>query len=188
MSFGLYVMNKQDVSNFNDMTEEELMQKLSMKTWDDFSILKLPMKEIYDLGKYISFDADLCEKHEPLFSNEAIQKKLSGELLLDIGREGLLTIIEDYRKEVVAYFEMLMKDEPADEEFGGGVTAQEKMLEFIEQKHRSWRLGLVLNTELDSEALTNSWSKEYAIFELVRLLKTIDFEENSLIIHGYYNY
>lgn len=188
MSFALYVMNKQDVAKIKDFKEKELMQKLSMKTWDDFSIRNLPMKEVYDLGKYIDYDAVLCEKHECLFSNGTIQKELSCELLLDIGRDGLVTIIEEYRKEVVSHFEMLMKDEPADEEFGGGITAQEKLLEFIEQKHRSWRLGLVLNTDSDVDTLTNSWAKEYAVFELVRLLKTMDFEENTLIIHGYYNF
>ncbi|WP_218964433.1 hypothetical protein, partial [Bacillus velezensis] len=55
----------------------------------------------------------------------------------------------------------------------------------IKNNLSEWTRGWALNTDINDSWLTSSWKYEYSIFELVRLLKTIDFEKETILFYGW---
>ncbi|MEC3756085.1 hypothetical protein P9160_01415 [Bacillus halotolerans] len=69
-----------------------------------------------------------------------------------------------------------------DDKSGAASTKQEQ---HIKSNLSEWARGWALNTDINDPSLTSSWKYEYSIFELTRLLKTIDFEKETILFYGW---
>lgn len=188
-----------------DMTMDEIKNYWSNKTGeeiDEDGYLYIPIyelsNEIYELGKYCELDY-LNEHKKDIFSKKEVEDYFNdGQEFKIIGKEGLLAIIEDYRLKVVKMYQDLINrmEKPEDEK-----TEDEKVTEMLHPedsplshfkgKLREWDCELggrkftpyQLNEKVNS--VVSSWKYEYQVFELVRLLKTIDFDKNELVLTGW---
>lgn len=59
-----------------------------------------------------------------------------------------------------------------------------EIIEHLRSMRNEWFFGLPYDLE-DGIEVTTSWKYEYAIFELVRIYKTFDWENDYLIYYGY---
>lgn len=150
-------------------------------------------KEVFEFGKlYWDDTADRIYKTGvPLFIKDNVQEQFSDYDPYVVGKEGLLEAIKIYTEKVIAYYKDLLVD-GKDYKLPLGITVHkediksvDKIAEHIENKLRSISIRGLVNTYDDCNYLTDSWEYEHSIFNLAFLLKTIDFEKETLLFYGW---
>lgn len=132
--------------------------------------------EFYELGKYCEFD--VSEYTQQFFSNFVEDEET--EFLL-ASKEFFSMIIEDYRKYVVRYYERLLEGD-IENYTGGFKTPEDQIKDIIKNWSGSWR---PYDLSENNNSIVSRWEYEYAIFELVRLYKIFDWENDVLIYTGH---
>lgn len=136
-------------------------------------------EELYCLGKYCQLE--ITNFKRPVFDKTRTHNKFNdGCEFYFIGKDGLLAIIESYRLKIVEYYEGLI--DPSKQ--GPFKTTTESHLR---SQLAEWNNEYCRPYDLreDSDEIVSSWKYEYAIFELVRILKSIDFETHDVCITGW---
>lgn len=136
-------------------------------------------KEIFEFGKLYWDDiAELIySTGVPLFFNSDVMRVFEYYRPYVVGKEGLLKAIEIYQDKVIKYLEDCMR---------GSYDKKDKIEEDIVDRWKYWKSENVLNlNEENKELITNSWLYEYSIFNLVHLLKTIDWEKETILFCGW---
>lgn len=136
--------------------------------------------EIFEFGKlYFDDTAErIYSKGIPLFEKQEVQEYLSDYSPFVVGKDGLLEAIKIYEEKVLKYYKSLLSD---DEE-----PRQSKMLECVENKIRTLSVfGLANTDETNKMKVTSSWEYEHSIFNLVHILKTIDWDKDTILFYGW---
>lgn len=151
-----------------------------------FRVYDIEDRVVHAFGTLSKVDSDrIIAGGELLFTNEGTQKSQEYYEAYVIGKQGLLNVIELYRDKVIAHFENLLVD---DSPFAlNPSSSSEKSRRYVEGMLRDWTCEMnnpiLLHENWDE--ISNSHRYEYYIFELVRQLKTIDFDQYELIFYGY---
>ena len=102
----------------------------------------------------------------------------------------MLKAIEIYKEKIKAYYEQLTVDGATQIlPFGielplPNVTSEQKIKEHIEEKLHE--IDRIVDTDTDrKDILTRSYEYEYAIFNLVYILKTTDWDTETIIFLGW---
>lgn len=182
-----FKVSKSEVENIKDLTVAELReyaQKQGVELYNgckdgesgfNFDNDLFMNKEcVFDFGKlYYDDTAErIYDKGVPLFSNRDTQDSLRDYFPFVVGKEGLLEAISIYQKKIRAYYEKLAND------------SEEGIRKYIAEKLSRARLGIV-NTSDDKWVVTSSWEYEHSIFNLMHLLKTMDWDKDTLLFYGY---
>lgn len=133
-------------------------------------------KEIYGFGKYVDWAFCMQENNESIFGSDELK-----EIYQDYGpvlctKEDFLTAINNYKNNIIKYYKELLKED------------ERAWKHHITRQLSEWEndFGLcAVDTDLSSKRVTSSWLYEYAIFELVRLYKTFDFENDVFVLMGW---
>lgn len=196
-----YKVNKKDVDKVKDLTYEELLKvvkedypKVDLEHEDaedeepyfyfnDEHFLN--KEEIFEFGKlyFEDTDARIYATGVPLFSKKEVQERFSDYVPYIVGKEAVLEAIKIYKDKVIKYYDGLMKD--TEDEFTGKVlTASDKQKEHFKDM-KMW-LTYLEDTDLDNKyTVTHSWLYEHSIFNLIHILKTIDWENEELLFYGW---
>lgn len=168
----LYTMDKKLYNEIKSLSLKELCSRYAEDEEDEeFYLPDIPQKKLYDLGE-IEYDDRVYSCGIPLFEDTEVMKALSIYKPYVVGKEGLLEIIKVYKEMTFNYYSKLKGD-------------KDKQEEHIKDRLRKWQTNDVICLDENKECITTSWQREFAIFELVRLLKTIDFENNVLLFYGH---
>ena len=112
------------------------------------------------------------------FMNKSVQLELLENTPFLVGKDGLLKVIEIYKNQIIDHNKEML-DLPMDSpEF------RDRARFYFEMIGNDWRSKNTLDLTTDS-TLTKSGRYEYAVFNLVSLLKTINWDKESLIFHQY---
>ena len=137
-------------------------------------------KELYDFGKYADFADDMQIKNSSIFTSDDLKNRYEYYSPVICSQEDFLKAIESYRNNIVNYFKGLLESD---------VKSQEERCKYaVKDKIERWsnEFGVCpLNLDLSNSRITDSWLYEYAVFELVRLYKTFDWENNNLVLMGW---
>lgn len=189
MGYRIYIAKapKKEIEEIQRMNYQEALDKFNtLVDPDEDPYLPSPYKvapiQLHELGKGVDFVAELRDFGDDIFTFPEAENYHIDYDLFTINRDGLLYIIEDYRKKVVSYYKMLVDSYDV---VGAEVTTTPEM--HIKKKFQSWNETRYFNYDLreDKSSIVSSWEYEYAVFELVHILKTTDFENDTLVIYGY---
>lgn len=158
---------------------------------DNECLYRLPEhKELYDIGKTTAFESH----HLVDFYSFDIYDLTESDFRI-LPREGLLHIIEMYRAEISAYYSEMYKEfgKACEENDGeGDLTIPRELAgqlaSALRMKHVGWANPHCPIANVDDEvkpSVSSSWQMEYAIFNLVHLLKTFDWENDYMIYSGW---
>jgi hypothetical protein len=122
-------------------------------------------EELYEIGKYVSYDHCDCSK----FYNFTIEE---AEFWI-MSKEGLKRLIDEYHTMIVESIE--------------NVDPVEYKRMFLREWTKRGRCGVpyYLDEERTDGNIVSSWKYEYAIFNLVYIYRTFDFEKDYLIYSGW---
>lgn len=147
--------------------------------------------ELYELGKYSEIAFKLESERPSLFTSEELKERYSDYGFAFLTKEDFKAIIEAYRQKVVNWFESLLD---VDDRicFSKKLTKEQYQFENLKRKVQdkidSWSgkyFGISpIDLDESNARITGDWSYEYAIFELVRLYKTFDWENDDLVLLG----
>ena len=199
----LYAIPKKQVEEIqacktnNDLMKvaERYCYKIDKDCCDDGSYWFPPHrvgKELYELGKYSEIGFKLESERPPLFTSEELKERYSDDGFALLTKDDFKSVIEAYRQKIIAWLESLLN--PKDYLIIPSKLSREERKHLtieheIQDKIDSWsgKYFGISPIDLDDsrERITGDWSYEYAIFELVRLYKIFDWENDDLILVGW---
>lgn len=155
-----------------------------------FEVLK--QEEIFDLGD-CDFEKEVEKTSIPAFTKTCVQEALEHYNIRLCNKETFLVIIDEMRKLVVKnmqrlrdnpelvylHFEDKLKEWKLFEEVIDCSSVSDKRKAELNKHHYPYDI------DIDSEQLVRSLRYEYAIFELVRLYKSFDWEKYNLVFYGW---
>lgn len=191
MGYPLYLgkMPKKTYDKIKDMDRKEVIELINPGE-DYFSVYELPdLEVVYELGKYVDHQHDGC--CEQLFSKFTDEDHYMWYCTEDM----ILKIIEDHHNDLDSYqsgllniFEQcwLKLKEPNFEQR----MDNPDLLHHLRSELSKWRNGFdikeyCLDKSRPQVTAGNSSSKYSGIFELVRIYKTFDWDNDILIYYGW---
>ncbi len=149
-------------------------------------------KEIYELGKYSEIGFKLESERPSLFTSDELKERYSDYGFALLTKDDFRAVIEAYRQKIIDWLKSLL--EPEDDPIIPSKLSKEERKRLaiehsIEDKLDSWSgkyFGISpIDLDESRERIIGDWSYEYAIFELVRVYKSFDWENNDLVLVGW---
>lgn len=187
----LNIVSKKDFKK----VDEDFINKL--KDEDGYvyigDVLKaIGAKEIFELGKYS--EEGYALECKPIKVRGYIKK--SYDILKQYAKEhgygfnivtvdSLIEIIEKYHERTVQYWHKLLSDAPMESgQFGCTIKPEEKCMYYV-QNLLNWE-EFMTNINMNSlYSVQTSWKYEYEIYNLLHILKMVDWDKNLLIVTGH---
>lgn len=198
-----YKVKKADVEAVKDMDMSALIEyakECGAEVYDEEESFHfnddnfLNKTEIHEFGKLYWDDTAerIYSKGVPLFSKKEVQEQFCDYVPYVVGKDGVLEAIAIYQEKVIDYYKGLLKD-GQDYSLPLGLTihkddvkSMDKLVEHIEDKLRKILfLGLADTNEENKWKVTSSWEYEHSIFNLVHILKSIDWEQDTILFYGW---
>lgn len=148
--------------------------------------------ELYELGKYSEIGFKLESERPSLFTSDELKERYSDYTFALLTKDDFKAVIEAYRQKIVDWFQSLLNPDESQVTIAKLSKEERKHFEWkyqIEDKLNRWSgkyFGISpINLNENSERITDSWLYEYAIFELIRLYKIFDWENDELVLVGW---
>jgi hypothetical protein len=148
--------------------------------------------ELYELGKYSEIGFKLESERPSLFTSKELKERYSDYGFALLTKEDFKAVIEAYRQKIIAWLESLLNPNESRIDSNKLSKEERKRLEWeyeIRDKLDAWSgkcFGISpIDLDESRERITGDWSYEYAIFELVRLYKIFDWENDDLVLAGW---
>ena len=215
MGYRTYIgsLPKEEHEKIKGMGLKELFAHMGEEWSDDreergyISTSDIAANELHELGKYVDqFDPSLFS---PVFEKEETQGYFSEEQDFHlVGKEFLEAVINMYRDNVRRNYKNILEslyDEtgkpkaPFLRDINSPIMNKAEIhgihdaLQQVKSMASEW--GIATWGQMDDgdvpyrldrgDEITNSWKYEYVIFELVRIYKSFDWENNIMIYHGH---
>lgn len=149
-------------------------------------------KEIYELGKHSEIGFKLETERPSVFTSDELKEQYSDYGFALLTKDDFKSVIEFYRQKIISWFKSLLEIKDSSKftaEFTKEQYQFEMLKENVQDKIDAWsgKYFGILPIELDEsrERITDDWSYEYAIFELVRVYKAFDWENDDLVLLGW---
>lgn len=199
----LYAISKKQVAEIQSCkTNEDWCNfaenygyKVDWDCCDDGSGWFSPYKigtDLYELGKHSEIAFKLESERPSLFTSEELKERYSDYGFALLTKDDFKAVIEAYRQKIVKWLQSLLSvdericfsDEPTKKQYQFETLKQE-----TQDKLDSWSgkyFGISpIDLDESRERITSDWSYEYAIFELVRVYKAFDWENDDLVLVGW---
>lgn len=190
-----YKVKKADVDKIKGLNVTELKAKFGDEDEDVsmFNAEMLPRAEVFEFGKlYWDNTADrIYKKGVPLFDNEETQNYFDDYVPYIVGKEGLREAIKIYHENVVECYKSLLGDGRTIRYILGIIIKKAKINEYKKmEKFINDRLFWVERFFEDTDEnnpyqVSASYCYEHSIFNLVHLLKTIDWGNETILFYGW---
>ena len=200
-----YKVKRADIETVKDMDYEQLLayaenKGCEIEEWNGkksfyFNNDKLLNKtEVHEFGKlYWDNTANrIYSKGVPLFTNPDVQEYLDDYKPYVVGKEGLLEAISIYQEKVLNFYKSLLVDgEERHLPLGITITKDDvksidKVVSHIEDKIQTISYRGFANIDEDNKwQVTSSWEYEHSIFNLVHILKAMNWEQDTILFYGW---
>lgn len=148
--------------------------------------------ELYELGKYSKIAFKLESERPSLFTSEELKERYSDYGFALLTKDDFKAVIEAYRQKIIDWLNGLLN---IDERICFSKKLSKEQYQFkalkqeVQDKIDSWSgkyFGISpIDLDESRERITGDWSYEYAIFELVRVYKIFDWENDDLVLVGW---
>ena len=139
-------------------------------------------KEIYDFGKYVDWAFAMQEKNKSIFDSDELKEGYIDYQPVMCSQDDFLFVINEYKKKIVDWYKGLLLEDKNER------TVEQRCVNHVREQLREWDNGFgfcPIDTDLKRERINSSWLYEYGIFELVRVYKTFDWQNNTLVLLGW---
>jgi hypothetical protein len=196
-----YKVKKADVETIKDMDYEQLKKYVADRggeVVDDENYVNfddvISQTEVHEFGKlyWDNTAKRIYDKGTPLFSKKETQDAFDDYSPYIVGKEGLIEAISIYQEKVLNYYKGLLVD-GEERQLPLGITltvedvkSMDKVLEHLSDKISRISYCGIANIDEDRKwQVTSSWEYEHSIFNLVHILKSIDWQEDTILFYGW---
>lgn len=158
-----------------------------LNVWEKFR-----QHEIFDMGD-CPYAMDIINVSEPLFTNPDTQNYFGEDNLYFCTQKSFIAAINGMRKMVIKNYQYLL-DNPAvvqlhleekKREWTDFTEVMEINIDDDEKKNKMNEMYRPYSMDVSNPEIVTSWRYEYSIFEMVRIYKSFDWENNYLIFYGW---
>lgn len=182
----LYKVKKDELNKIRNMTNSDIYIYTKSNDEDNYwSPLDLFRdKCIYELGEIDNTMWKILKNNriDEIFTQEEVKEHMEEYDNGILNADGFLKIMETYKEKIISYLNDLLVDK---ESWRENKTSYEKMKEHLEEKIRFITVSDEYDFNLKNERITGSWTFEYSLFELIRLYKTINWDNYYVIYLAY---
>lgn len=188
-----YLVKKSDVEKCNNIVFDELKRQYGdADGYIDFGEV-FPRTEVFEFGKlYYEDTAErIYNTGEPLFGDKDCQEYFEDYNPFVVGKEGLLEAIKIYKEKVINAYQSLLGD-GQEVQYPLGITMTEDISEHDKMKNFVKSRLLWIQKyhfedidETNKYAVSASYTYEHAIFNLIHLLKVIDWDHETILFYGW---
>ncbi len=147
-------------------------------------------EEIYNFGSGYNNANEMYKHGNSLFSSNELNEYFSEEHPIVLDKSGLLCAIEYYRNCVIKEMEEVLSEAPPKHWDKGSHI--DRLKTYVQDRLSDWTVYKewgethnIYNLDSESDNIVSSWYFEYQIFELVRIYKTFDWENNCMLFYGW---
>lgn len=194
----LYAIPKSQVAeiqacqNASDLTEFAKRHNYPYDEDDGWLPLHKIGEELYELGKYSKIGFELESERPSVFTSDELKEKYADYGFALLTKEDFKAVIEFYRQKIIEWLNSLLNiddricfsDELTKEQYQFENLKQEVQDKIDSWSKKYWGI-CPIDLDEDKERITGDWSYEYAIFELVRVYKAFDWENDNLVLVGW---
>lgn len=165
-------VSKDEHDKMQKMSYPYLCEKYGDKGDDSVSVYQL-VKELHGFGKYYEVDTS---KYNHFFAKKEMQDHFTDHDFWVVDKDFLLGIIGKERQAMAEWYEECKSKTHAE------------LVSQAERHASEWRgdFGVCpYNLDLSKPHLVDSWLRDYTVFDLVRIYKSFDFENNLLVYYGW---
>lgn len=143
-------------------------------------------EELYEFGKECPADEDIYGKDAAVkkFFSEELNRAYEDYGAVIISEEIFLKIINWYQQKIISYYKKIL-DPNFKDPYCPQRTREEAALKCVGDHLFWWEKFGVLNLDKNDPNICHSWMYDHAIFELVRIYKTFDWDKDIMIFYGY---
>lgn len=188
-----YLVKKSDIEKCNNISFSELKRQYgdADSSFIDFDEI-FPRIEIFEFGKLYYEDTAIriYKTGKPLFEDKECQEYFEDYCPFVVGKEGLLEAIKIYKENVINAYKSLLGD-GQEVQYPLGITMTENISEHEKMKNSvNNRISRIQNSfedidETNKYAVSASYMYEHAIFNLIHLLKVIDWNNETILFYGW---
>lgn len=188
-----YLVKKSDVEKSNNIVFDELKRQYGdADGYIDFDKV-FPRTEVFEFGKlYYEDTAErIYNTGEPLFGDKDCQEYFEDYYPFVVGKEGLLEAIKIYKEKVINAYQSLLGD-GQEVQYPLGITMTEDISEHDKMKNFVKSRLLWIQKyhfedidETNKYKVSKSYIYEHAIFNLIHLLKVIDWDNETILFYGW---
>ena len=169
----------------NDVPLEEYNKEEYIDMFEIFD--KLGAKQAFEFGEYYENADEIMKNGKVLFNNSELVEEFADFAPYMVTREAVRCAIEWQREKILKYFKSLLLEEHEYEKNGiyfDSRSKQQRLEDAVQSKIIEWEyVPYQLGDRTDK--LTTSWLYEYTIFELIKIYKDTNWDEDCLIFYGY---
>ena len=191
-----YKVNKEDVKTVKELSLDELKEKYGNKEYGYVDLYDLINQEqIFEFGKLYFEDTaeQIYDTGNPLFDNAEVMEYFSDYVPFIVGKDGVLKAIEIYKNKIKKYYKDMLVDEKEKVISIFGLTIKDediksidKVKKEVQDKIRIWEhYKSVVDIDENNKNVTKSCLYEYSIFNLVFILKTFNWEKETILFYGW---
>ena len=144
-------------------------------------------EELFDFGDSYENSEEMYKHGDSLFYSLELREAYDDYCPIFLDKSGLLCAIEWNRNKVADIYEDLMREKSSDR--WNTQNQLDRMKAHIHDKVEEWRNEFFPELKpydlSDRPTLVSSWLFEYQIFDLVRVYKSIDWENDCIIFYGW---
>ena len=188
-----YIVKKSDVEKCNNIVFDELKRQYGdADGYIDFDKV-FPRTEVFEFGKlYYEDTAErIYNTGKPLFGDKDCQEYFEDYYPFVVGKEGLLEAIKIYKEKVINAYQSLLGD-GQEVQYPLGITMTEDISEHDKMKNFVKSRLLWIQKyhfedidETNKYKVSKSYIYEHAIFNLIHLLKVIDWDNETILFYGW---
>lgn len=187
-----YLVKKSDVEKCNNIVFSELKRQYGDIDGDMDLDKIIPQTEIFEFGKlyYDNTAERIYNTGKPLFGDKDCQEYFEDYYPFVVGKNGLLEAIKIYKEKIISAYKSLLGDGeevvyPLGITMTEDISEHDKMKRFVDD-----RIFWIQNyfediDETNKYAVSASYMYEHAIFNLIHLLKVIDWNNETILFYGW---
>lgn len=200
----MYIVKRERIDQVKNLTYDELKKYAAQNGCLDeddedgfgcYSFLyDLAEQNVFhEFGKHYENAENIYKLGTPLFVLPDTQEYFEEYQPYVVNQDAVLCAIEDYRQKIVKWYKgLLMTQEEYDASLElwerNNIPQEQRIKNHLEHQLDEWEneFGFTaIDLYIESNKIVRSWLYEYEIFELVHQLKTMDWENNTLLFYGW---
>lgn len=187
-----YLVKKSDIEKCNNISFSELKRQYGdADGYMDFDEI-FPRTEVFEFGKlYYDDTAErIYNTGKPLFGDKDCQEYFEDYYPFVVGKEGLLEAIKIYKEKVIRAYQSLLGDGekviyPLGITMTEDISEHDKMKSFVNDRIFWLNEHFEDIDETHKYKVSASYMYEHAIFNLIHLLKVIDWDNETILFYGW---
>ena len=136
-------------------------------------------QELVELGKYVNYAKETHLNAKPFYDFDLEETEF-----VIVDRDFLLHIIEEYRKNTAEWYVELLETIQTGDTAMVEQHVRTKVSEWDNKFYSTLKTDEIGDNDTDGH-LTRSWKFEYAVFNLLHILHTFDWDNDYLIYSGW---